>query len=579
MKTRLLRLLPILALLACLLAACAQSPQRPASPSAATASWDFVVDDFVESFLKSRPEWAVWAGRHEFDGQLPDWSPAGRDRYVRLLESSRERALSFPPARLTKAQQFEREHLLAILDELLFEEEVAQWWRSNPEYYSFALDPDVYLTREYAPLPERMRAYIRYARAVPRATRQLRDNLATPLPRSYVKLARTEFGGLASFYENDVPQVFASVQDATLQSEFQAANAAAAKAMRELDQWLEQEEARANDNFALGEKRFREMLWASERIDLPLGQLKAIAQRDLDRNLAALAVECARFAPGATLTACTDKARGIKEQGSPVEVARRQLVRLKSFVQEKALVTIPGDDPVRVEESPPYQRWNFAYMRQPGPYEKNLPSIYYISPPDPKWTEEERNAFIPGRADLLFTSVHEIWPGHFLQGLYSNHSASKLGRLFLNGSFNEGWAHYAEELMWEAGLGAGDPETHIGQLVNALLRNVRLVCAIGMHTAGMTVEECERLFREQAFEDPGNARQQAARGTFDPGYGHYTLGKLMIRKLRDDWTATRGGRAAWKDFHDQLLRYGMPPVPLVRRSMMSEDDGAFFEAP
>jgi uncharacterized protein (DUF885 family) len=162
-----------------------------------------------------------------------------------------------------------------------------------------------------------------------------------------------------------------------------------------------------------------------------------------------------------------------------------------------------------------------------------------------------------------------------LQYLHANRSAREFGRLFVGYAFSEGWAHYAEELVWEAGFGNGDPEIHVGQLSNALLRNVRFVCAIGMHTQGMTVAECETRFREQAFQDPGNAKQQATRGTFDPGYLNYTLGKLMIRKLRDDYTASRGGRAAWHEFHDALLSYGGPPLPLVRAALLGQPGPLF----
>ncbi len=175
-----------------------------------------------------------------------------------------------------------------------------------------------------------------------------------------------------------------------------------------------------------------------------------------------------------------------------------------------------------------------------------MPSIYFIAPPDPKWTKAEQEAYVPGKSDLLFTSVHEVWPGHFLQFEHSKRSTFMFGRVFGNYAFNEGWAHYAEEMMWEAGLGNSDPTVHVGQLLNALLRNVRLLSAIGLHTAGMSIAESETMFREKAFQNAGEARQQADRGTFDPAYGAYTLGKLMIRKLRDDWTAPRGGRRAWR---------------------------------
>jgi uncharacterized protein (DUF885 family) len=260
------------------------------------------------------------------------------------------------------------------------------------------------------------------------------------------------------------------------------------------------------------------------------------------------------------------------EGDGPVDAASRQLAGLREFVEKNDLVSIPGTEQARVAQAPAYRAWNFAYIDIPGPYEKGLPSTYYISPPDPSWTTEAQDAYTPGRANLLYTSAHEVYPGHFLQYLHAHRAPSKIGQLFVGYGFSEGWAHYAEEMMHDAGLSAGDPEMHIGQLHDALLRNVRFVSAIGLHTQGMTVEEAKQLFREKSFTDEGNALQQAARGTFDPAYLNYTLGKLMIRKLRDDWTATRGGRAAWKEFHDQFLRYGGPPIPLIRKMMMGPDD-------
>jgi uncharacterized protein (DUF885 family) len=267
---------------------------------------------------------------------------------------------------------------------------------------------------------------------------------------------------------------------------------------------------------------------------------------------------------------CVRRVDAKKPADSPVAEARRQIAELRTFVESRQLVTIPRPEQALVDESPPHMRWNSAYISIPGPYEKNLPATYYIAPPDSSWTDEERAQYVPGKADLLAVSVHEVWPGHFLQFLHSNRAASRFGQVFVGYAFAEGWAHYAEELMIEAGLADGDAEIRIGQLMNALLRNVRFVTAIGLHTQGMSVEEAERIFREEGFQDAGNARQQAARGTFDPGYLNYTLGKLMVLKLREDWTATRGGPAAWRAFHDAFLSYGGPPIPLVRKAMLGE---------
>ena len=569
-----------LATLALLLLLAACQATRPLSestaPAAASAAWDAYASDFLESYFVAQPGVAVWAGRHEFDGKLPDWSAAGIKREIQRLHAERDRAASFPNEALDARQRFERDHLMTQIDDDLFWQESLEWPFRSPTYYSFTLEPDVYVARPYAPLPERLRAYTRYATSIPAAAGQIRANLRTPLPRTYVQIGHIVFGGLANFYEKDVPGIFATVADAQLQAEFRAANAGAIKAMKDLDAWFTQQEAAATDAFALGADKFGEMLRSTERVDVPLAQFKAIAERDLQRNLLALRESCAAFASGQSIAACIAKMQANKAPGSPVDAARIQLAGLRAFVESERLVSIPGPEQADVEESPPYARWNLAQIRIPGPYEKNLPSIYQIAPPDPKWTQAEREAYIPGRADLLFVSAHEVWPGHFLQFMHARRSSFKLGQVFVSYAFSEGWAHYAEEMMWEAGLGDRDPETHIGQVVNALLRNVRLLSAIGMHTGTMTVAESERMFREQAYQSAGSARQQAARGTFDPGYGNYTVGKLMIRKLREDWTATRGGRAAWKDFHDEFLKYGSPPIPLVRKAMLGGDGGSLF---
>lgn len=554
------------------LAVAYQHAASAAQPAAAT-SWDAFTSSFIEATFKAQPHFAVWAGRHEFDGRLPDWSASGIKKEIKRLHAARVRALSFQAANLTDKQRFERDYIFARIDASLFWLETADWPSRSPTFYGGGLDPQIYIARDYAPLAQRLRAYTAYAKAIPQAVAQMQANLRTPLPRSYVRVGRIRAGGLVSLYQNSVPAIFAAVNDARLQAEFRAANDAAIKAMKGLDTWFAQQEATANDDYALGPEKFATMLRVTERIDMPLARLKEVAERDLARNLAALREACNALKPGQAIEVCVASVQADKAAGNAVDVATQQLATLRAFVEEKKLVTIPGNEQARVAESMPHERWNLAYIRIPGPFERSLPSTYYISPPDPNWSKAEQEAYVPAKNDLLFISAHEVWPGHFLQFQHANRSTSMVGRLFSSYTFNEGWAHYAEELMWEAGLGAGDPAVHVGQLQNALLRNVRLLSAIGLHAEGMSVTASEAMFRDKAFKDPGNARQQADRGTFDPGYGAYTLGKLMIRKLRDDWTASRGGREAWQAFHDQLLSYGSPPVPMIRDAMLGPESG------
>ena len=346
--------------------------------------------------------------------------------------------------------------------------------------------------------------------------------------------------------------------------------------MKELADWAEAQRPSAKGNFALGAQRFQQMLADTEMVTTPLAELEAIGRADLKSNQDQLRAACARWAAGMTIPACMDKMNANKPDGGAVAGARAQLAGLKQFLVEKDLVSIPGTEEAKVEEAPPYRRQNFAYINIPGPYEKGLPSVYYIAPPDPTWPKEVQDGFVPGEADLLFTSVHEVWPGHFLNFLHSNRSPFTFGKVFVGYAYAEGWAHYTEEMMRVAGVGGGGDETMIGQLSNALLRDCRFISAIGMHSGTMSQEQSYQMFRDQCFQDEGNARQQAARGTYDPAYLNYTLGKLMIRKLRDDWTASRGGRGAWKAFHDKFLSYGGPPIPLVRQQMMGGQVDAVF---
>jgi hypothetical protein len=546
--------------------------------SAVAPAWDRFAESFLDGYFERNPTFASSSGRHEHDGRLPDWSASAMAEKTSWLRGERERALAFDPGCLDERRQVEREGLIAQIDHDLFWIEDAAWHRRNPIYYSGAMDPALYLTREYAPLADRLRAYVTYAREVPRAAAQIRENLQeSRMPRSYAELGEMSFAGLAGYYESDVPQVFAAVDDPDLQAELREANAGAAAAMRELGAWFRDRIATAPvDGFAMGPDLFRAMLRETERVDVSLAELEAAGRRELERNLSALREACREWAPGVSVEECLARVQAGKPPEGPVAAARRQLSGLRRFVEETELVSIPGEEEAEVRESPPYQRWNSAYIDIPGPYDRHLPAIYYISPPDPAWSPEERAAYLPGEADLLFITAHEVWPGHFLQFLHSNRAESLVGRLFVGYGFAEGWAHYSEELIWEAGFGAGDPKTRIGQLQNALLRNVRYLVAIGLHAGSMTVEEAERIFREQGFQDVANARQQAARGTFDPAFLNYTLGKLMVRRLREDWTSTRGGRSAWRAFHDRFLSFGGPPIPLVRAAMLSGGDGPLF---
>jgi len=529
--------------------------------------WDAHVQGFLDDYFRANPTFAVYQGKHEYDGQFPDWSAAGVQAEIARLHRERDRASAFDLSKLDERRRFQRDYLLAIVDRDLFWLEEARFPWTNPGYYGDLLDPNVYVARPYAALPVRMKALTDWASHAPAALAQIRATLQTPMPLPLAEIGKIRFGGVAPYLETDVPQAFAAVTDPALRAAFDRARLQAAAAFRDMGAWFDQLKTHPAGSFALGPEKYQKMLWMTERVRLTIDQAEAIGRDDLARNRKALEGECARYAPGMTPLGCMEKMNAHKTAEGSVAAARAQLAGLRAFIVEKDVVSIPGLEQAEVRESPPYMRWNFAYIDPPGPYEHGLPAVYYVAPPDPSWTDKQKADYLPGTAELLFTSVHEVWPGHFLQFLHSNRSPDLFGRVFVGYAFAEGWAHYSEELMWEAGLGAGDPEIHIGQISEALMRDARFLSSIGMHTRGMTQAQAEQLFREQGLQSEPTARQQAARGTFDPAYLNYTLGKLTIRQMRDDWSRSHGGRSSWKAFHDQLLSHGGPPIGLLRDAL------------
>jgi hypothetical protein len=572
-------LLTSLALVA--VTSCQQSSEPvppPIAAAQAAETWDQFVNRHIEEHLVAHPAWAVVQGRHEFDGQLPDWSRAGIEAEIARMHAARDAVLAFDDVAMTAEQKYQREYLVSRLDHDLFWAEKARWPFRNPQFYvgwmNDSLDPSAYITLDYAPIEQRMASFTRYLSNIPQALDQIKENLEMPMPRTWLQLGVDSFGGYADYFSNEVPAIWSGVEDAELQAAFAQANTAAVAAMKGLTEWLESNRASATEDFALGPELFSQMLWDTERVGISLQDLEAIGRADMARNLQALNEACAEFAPGDSIQNCFHLMASRKSEDGPVISARDQLEETRVFMVEQDLVSIPGTEEALVDEAPPYARSNSAYINIPGPWEKNQPSTYYISPPNPEWPEEVQQDYIPGESDLLFTSVHEVWPGHFLNFMHANHSPWLFGRAFVSYAFGEGWAHYTEEMMLEAGLRGGDPETRIGQLSNALLRNARFLSTIGLHTQGWSVEDSERFFIEEGFQSEGTAIQQAARGTYDPAYLNYMMGKLLIMKLREDWTATRGGRSAWREFHDTFLSFGGPPIPLVRQQMMGEAEPA-----
>ena len=574
------RCAPPLLLLALALAASACKPtSTPPAPAAAKpepSDFASLRDSIVQGYYDLYPARAVELGLHEYDGKLRDTSQAGLELEIEFIEAAIADLEAIDTHTLDHTQRVEHGAVLVAARSELFElsERKAPW--RNPMFYMGDLNLTPYIARDYAPLEQRAQAVIAIANGAATHLGNADANLEDALPRTWVDTALLQTRGTITFVQTDVPAAMAGLNPMTT-AQLDAALAQMVGALTTFEAALVKRQATATDDFALGPDAFIAMLRETQGIDVDLATLEALGQADLERNLAAMDAAAKAIDPKADVRATIEKVRGEKPAADAVlEVATQQSVEMRAFLLEKDLISIPTEDVAEVRLSPPFMRWNAAFLDPAGPFSTgSLPSFYYISPPDPAWPEQQQRDYIPSTNDLLFITIHEVWPGHFLHSLHMKAHATAALKSYGNYAMTEGWAHYTEEMMWEQGI-SEDPRVRVGQLQNALLRNVRYMSAIGLHAKGMTVEQSRAMFRDQAFQDEGNAQQQAVRGTFDPMYLSYTLGKLIILKLRDDMRAkaeAEGEPFSLKAFHDQLLSFGSAPLPVIREAMLGPDAG------
>ncbi len=506
-----------------------------------------------------------------------------------LKTASRRRGDSESVSRLSTQrrssfeQQLDREQLLRAIDSRLLTLEAVRPWAVDPDSYSSGLTRTAYIMikRNFAPPEVRLRQLIAREKAMPAALVHARTNLQNP-PRIYTEIAIEQMDGNRGFFETAVASAFPTVTDQALLAEFKQVNDAVISAMADYKKWLQDDLLkRSNGTFAIGEETYRRKLAADEMIELPLDELLQIAERDLRKNQAAFAETARTIDPKREPS---DVLKTLEADHPPPEkllsTTQAELDALGRFMTEKHIVTIPKAAPARVEETPPFLRaTTSASMDIPGPFEKVATEAYYnMTLPDPKLPAAEKNEFMtqwyyPAISNV---SVHEVWPGHYLQFLYARNFPSDIRKVLGAATNSEGWAHYCEQMVIDEGFHADDPRYRLAQLQDALLRDARFIVGIRLHTKGMTVAEAEEFFVKEGYQSRPVARSESKRGTSDSTYGYYTMGKLMILKLRDDYRAKMGARFSLQDFHDTFIKLGPLPMPLVRKAMLG-DTGRLFE--
>lgn len=553
----------------------AEPPPVVAKEPDVAAEYRAAADAFFDGYMERSPDYAVSLGLHEYDGKLPDVSAVAINDHIAWLEKQLAVFTAVDASKLSPIDRIELETAIAHIRGDLFQLSVRKQPFSDPMFYPNLLDLTPYVSRDYADLAERARGVIGVCSGSSELLKRAAENLPEAMPRTWIETALLQTRGMIQFAGDDVANVFAEIEDPDQAREMGEALLNYSSALSGYAELLESRLASATDDFAIGEQAFVRMVADTEGLDIDLARLEKVAKDDLFINSGKLEIAARKLHKRRPIPVLVKRAMRDKPRPDQlIEVTSKQADEMRQLLVDKDLVSIPSEDVAEVRHTPPFMRWNFAFLSSPGPFEdKPLPAFYYITPPDSKWPRREQRDYVRSVWDLLFVTVHEVWPGHFLQSLHARQVDSRILKSFCSYAMSEGWAHYTEEMMREAGAGGDDPRADIGMLTNALLRNVRFVAAIGMHTGNMTVDQAHAMFESKAYLSKAEARQQAVRGTFDPGYINYTLGKLMIVKLRKDYQAKVGEEFSLKKFHDEFLSYGCAPIPVIRRAMLGPDAG------
>jgi uncharacterized protein (DUF885 family) len=573
----------ILLVTALALAGCASNPQGSSDADQAFAR---LADEFIKAHLNWRPAMGTYLGLHEYDGRVTDLGRASIDAEVTRLKEFETALEELKDYRLSAQNHYDLRLLQSAIRSELFRLVEMDVYHRNPMSYADVIDVNIYIKRDFAPLEQRVRSIIAIEKQAPAIMAHARANLEESLAKPYVETAIEVAKGAADFLRKDLVAALTNLNNEPLKAEFEQANTAAIRELEGYVEYLKKEKLpRAHQNYALGREKYRRML-AGEFIELTPEQLLEIGMKELRREQEIFA----------------DTARKIDVSKKPIEVAKliqrdhptaenlirdtaKNLEAIRQFCVEKKIVTIPSSVRARVDETPQYLRaTSFASMDTPGPFEtKATEAYYYVTPVEPEWSAEQKeewlSAFNYYTTDVV--SIHEAYPGHYTQFLCLNAStATKLEKIFTSYAFVEGWAHYTEQMLLDEGFGRGAYQTQedltraakyrLAQSIEALLRLCRMCVSIRTHCEGMPLDEATKFFERNCYYENKPASQEALRGTYDPGYLYYTVGKLQILKLRQDWQKQEGPNFTLQRFHDQLLRYGAPPIRLLRELMLKD---------
>ena len=553
----------------------------PTPTQAATAEFNGMVDEYFDAYFHFHPTEATAAGFHQYDNQLEDYSQKSRDAELSFLLEAKQGAGYFHADILNEEQRIDLKVLSNAINARILELQEIRMWQKNPDIYSSSPTASVFLlmSRKFAPPADRLRSVIAREQLIPANLAAGRLNLKNP-PRVYTEVAVEQMPGIISFFQKDVPEAFKDVTDAQLLAQFKSANNNVITELQRYETWMKSELLPASKgDYRLGPELYRKKLLYDDMVEIPLDRLLQIGYDDLHKNQAELKRIAALIDP----TKTPEQVLESLEQDHPqpnqlLQSFRDTFNSLIGFIQQKKIITIPSEVRPIVEETPPFARaLTSASMDTPGPYETKATEAYFnVTLPEPNWPAERTKSWMEGfnHGTIISTAIHEAYPGHYEQFLWAPQFPSKVRKLTGCGTNIEGWAHYTEQMMLDEGYGDGDPKLRMGQLQDALLRDARYIVGIQMHTGTMTLAQATDFFIKEGHQTATVSEREAKRGTSDPTYLIYTLGKLEIMKLRADYKQKVGASFTLQQFHDEFMKQGAPPIPLVRRAMLGNDTPA-----
>jgi len=553
------------------------------------ATFRRLAEEYLEGYLAWRPQLGTALGFHKYDGKLTDFSKQSLQSELERLKSYDNRLGAISPDSLSRDAAYDYRILGGAIKREIFSFEGMRAYSHNPMTYASALDVNIYIKRDFAPLEQRVRSIIALLNEAPRITGAARANLADVLPKPLVETAIEMASGSADFLGKDLVDALKNLKDEKLKADFKAANDRAIHEMQNYAAYLkEQKLPKVDDAFALGREKYMKLVQYGEMLSLTPEQLLEIGMRELAAKQKVFADTAAQIEPGKPpIEVFKAIQKDHPTEKSLIPDTAKNLEAIRQFLIDHHIITLPSPVRAQVAETPQYLRaTSFASMDTPGPFEKKATqAYYYVTPTEANWPAEQKEEWLTAfnyyTTDIV--SIHEAYPGHYVQFLCLNASpATKLEKIFGSYAFIEGWAHYTEQMMVDEGFGAGTaasgtPEAklkqakyRLAQTDEALLRVCRLCVSIKMHCQGMSVDEATKFFHDNCYYEEKPARQEAIRGSFDPEFLYYTVGKLEILKLREDYRKQEGAKFTLQSFHDQMLKHGAPPLRLLRELMLKD---------